>query len=188
MSADKAICTRCLAQPPAYVRCVVPLRYEAEPLLWVRRLKFHQGLVEARLLGTLLANTVREAYRTDELPDVVVPVPSSWRRLAQRGHNQALTLALVVGKRLQVPVARTAARRARHGPAQRGLSQQARQANLSDAFACRSAFDRWRGARIAVLDDVLTTGATAQALATTLLAAGAGEIHVWCATRTPGPR
>lgn len=174
-------CSRCLASPPAFLRCVVPLRYEAAPRVWVRRMKFHQGLVEARLLGTLLADELRGCYSDEDLPDTLVPVPVSLRRLASRGHNQALSLASIVAHRLRRPVARRGVNRTRHGPAQRALSRAARQHNLKDAFASRP----WRGERIAVVDDVMTTGATMQAMATTLLAAGASEVHAWCATRTP---
>lgn len=174
-------CQDCLATPPAFVRCVAPLRYAEHPRLWVGRLKFHQGLVEARLLGTLLAEAVVEEYEGRPLPEVLVPVPLSWRRLAGRGHNQALSLATVVGRRLARPVLRRRVTRKRHGPAQRGLSREARQVNLMGAFASRP----WHGERIAVIDDVLTTGATMQALATTLLDAGASEVHAWCPVRTP---
>jgi len=174
-------CSYCLVSPPAFARCVAPLRYEAAPRAWVRRLKFHQGLAEAQLLGTLLADAVLARYLPQQLPDVLVPVPVSLRRLAGRGHNQALSLALVIGRVLNLPVSRRHISRIRHGPAQRALSRTARQRNLTDAFACRP----WQGERVAVIDDVMTTGATMQALAVSMLAAGAGEVHAWSATRTP---
>jgi ComF family protein len=158
----------------------------------VRRLKFHQGLLEARLLGTLLADTVLDEYRdscldSDEgqaLPDVLVPVPLSLRRLAGRGHNQALSLANVIGGRVSRPVKRRHVRRVRHGVPQRALSRKERLNNLTNAFASRP----WQGERVAVIDDVITTGATLEALAHCLLAAGASEVHGWCATRTPEPQ
>jgi ComF family protein len=148
--------------------------------LWIRQLKFHHGLVEARLLGTLLADAVQTEYLGQALPDVLVPVPLSLRRLAGRGHNQALSLARIVGRQVRRRVCRRGVRRIRHGPAQRGLSRRARQDNLIGAFTSRP----WQGQRIAVIDDVMTTGATLEALATTLLEAGASEVHAWCATRT----
>lgn len=178
------MCKGCSTAPPAFERCVAPLRYEDQPRLWVRRLKFHHGLVEARLLGTLLAEAVLDEYLDPQLPDVLVPVPLSLRRLAGRGHNQALSLATVVGRHVRRPVNRTRTTRVRHGPAQRALSRGARQSNIIGAFASRP----WQGERVAVIDDVMTTGATMAALATTLLAAGASEVHAWCATRTPGVR
>jgi ComF family protein len=178
------ICGECRTAAPPYLRCVAPLRYESHPRIWIQRLKFHHGLVEARLLGTLLAESVGFAYRQDQLPDVIVPVPLSMRRLARRGHNQALGLASVVGRHLHLPVNRTRVTRTRHGPTQRTLTRDVRQANLEDAFGSRP----WRGERIAVIDDVMTTGATVKAVADTLLNAGASEVHAWCATRTPAGR
>lgn len=150
----------------------------------MHRLKFHQGLLEARLLGTLLAEAVVVEYRDQALPDVLVPVPLSLRRLAARGHNQALSLANIIGRRLGRPVKRRHVRRVHHGVPQRTLSRKERLNNLTDAFASRP----WQGERVAVIDDVITTGATLEALAGTLLAAGAGEVHGWCATRTPEPQ
>lgn len=179
-SLNQPLCPDCRELPPRYRRCVAPLVYAAAPRLWVRQLKFHHGLVEARLLGTLLADAVQQEYVGGILPDVLVPVPLSLRRLAGRGHNQALSLASIVAKQVGRRVSRRSVRRIRHGPDQRGLSREARQQNLIGAFASRP----WQGERIAVIDDVMTTGATLEALATTLLDAGASEVHAWCATRT----
>jgi ComF family protein len=178
------LCTDCGIAGPAFQRCVAPLRYQAEARSWVRRLKFHHGLVEARLLGALLAESVLEAYQGQQLPDALVPVPLSLRRLAGRGHNQALSLATIVARYVNRPVDRTRVTRVRHGPSQRGLARKERQRNLVGAFASGP----WQGERLAVIDDVMTTGATLAELAATLLAAGASEVHAWCATRTPDVR
>jgi ComF family protein len=174
------ICRSCRDQSPSYQQCVAPLLYTDQPRLWVQRLKFQHGLVEARLLGTLLADAVLDQYREQALPDVLVPVPLSLRRLVRRGHNQALSLATVVARRVNRPVYRHRVTRVKHGPSQRGSSRQARQSNLIDAFASR----RWQGQCVALVDDVMTTGATLQALADVLLEAGASAVHGWCATRT----
>ncbi|MCZ6711566.1 MAG: double zinc ribbon domain-containing protein [Gammaproteobacteria bacterium] len=175
------LCAQCSVARPAFEHCVVPLRYEGEVRSWVRRLKFHQGLVEARVLGTLLAEAVLEGYLGGQLPDALVPVPLSLRRLAGRGHNQALSLATIVARHVDRPVNRTRVTRVRHGPSQQALSREQRQSNLIGAFASGP----WQGARLAVIDDVMTTGATLAELAATLLAAGASEVHAWCAARTP---
>jgi ComF family protein len=177
-------CADCESNPPAFIHCVAPLRYEDQPRFWIRQLKFHQGLVEGRLLGTLLAQAIQRQYVARQLPDVLVPVPLSMYRLATRGHNQALSLATVVGQYLKRPVNRRRARRIRHGPTQRALSRTARQSNPIGAFGSRP----WHGERIAVIDDVMTTGATMDSMARALLAAGASEVHGWCATPTPALR
>jgi ComF family protein len=116
--------------------------------------------------------------------DLIVPVPLRPARLARRGHNQALTLAGPVARRLGIPLARHLAIRQRVGARQRGLSRRQRLRNPLGAFAIRRTWSE-PGPRIAIVDDVVTTGATAAELARRLLAAGAREVHLLCATRTP---
>lgn len=179
-------CAACIRNPPPFRLTIAPLCYEGFAQLWVRRLKDHLGMVEGRILGTLLADAAHAVYRADARlprPDLLVPVPLTLGRLARRGHNQALTLARPVATRLGIPIRRTAVVRRRSRP-QRGLGRAARLGNLEGRFAARR---RWPdpGPCVAVVDDVITTGATAAALARTLLDAGAREVHVLCAARTP---
>ncbi|MEQ8857170.1 MAG: ComF family protein [Pseudomonadales bacterium] len=181
-------CRRCREQPPPFDLTVAPLRYEASPRQWVGRLKDHLGMVEGLLLGMLLADAAAERYADPALtrPTALLPVPLTWHRLARRGHNQALALAVPVARRLEVPVWRRAAVRRRQGPKQRGLSRVGRMQNPMGAFACRR---RWNepGPCLGIVDDVMTTGTTAAELTRVLLEAGAGAVHVLCATRTPPP-
>lgn len=178
-------CDECRERPPPFQRAIAPLRYQSPVSGWVHSLKDELGLVSGRVLALLLADAVEAAYGgCAELPDALVPVPLTLRRLARRGHNQALTLALPVARRLGLPVWRFAVRRAGAGPRQRRLRRSARLTNVRDTFTCRVCWPP-PGPRLAVVDDVLTTGATAAAVSRTLLAAGAAEVHVWCAARTP---
>lgn len=172
-------CRPCDDEPLPVVRTVAPLLHTGPPRHWVHRLKFHEGMVEGRLLASLLADAVRETYAAADLPDVLLPVPMAPGRLARRGHNQAVTIAAFLGRRLHLPLARRGAWRARRSRPQRLLSREARLKATAGAFRSRP----WRGETIAVVDDVITTGATATELARTLMAAGAGEVHVWAATR-----
>ncbi len=160
-------------------RTVAPLLHDGHPRHWVHRLKFHEGMIEGRLLATLLADAVRESYAAENLPGVLVPVPMPPGRLAWRGHNQAATIAAFLGRRLNLPLARRGARRARRSRPQRLLSRAARLKATAGIFASQP----WEGETIAVVDDVMTTGATVAELARTLVAAGASEVHAWSATR-----
>jgi ComF family protein len=196
-TAQGELCADCQARPPPFLRALAPLRYESPVSGWIARLKNDLGLIEGRALGVLLADAVEAAYRTDAavsdqagrigLPDAVIPVPLTRLRLARRGHNQALTLAAPAARRLGLPLWRQALVRVRSGPRQRRLGRSDRLENPADAFTCRR---RWPapGPRLAVVDDVLTTGATVSAVTRALLAAGATEVHVWCAARTPRRR
>lgn len=177
-------CGACFAKPPPFVCTVAPFLYRPPLTTLVQRAKFYGGLVEADVLSELLADSVVAAYTAGPLalPDVVVPVPLSWRRLMRRGHNQASLIARRPAARTRVPIDHDLCRRVRHTPPQTGLSRTARSRNLARAFRMQ----KLPPPRVAIVDDVMTTGTTLRALARTLLAAGADEVHVWVAARTPG--
>lgn len=182
-------CQQCERRPPPFVRALAPLRFEGFPAHWVRNLKDHLGMVEGRVLATLLARATARHYLCDapgRRPDLLLPVPLTWRRLMRRGHNQAVTLAVPVARALGLPLSRLAATR-RAGPSQRGRNRAGRLDVSAERFRCRRRFTE-PGPCIAIVDDVLTTGATAAALTRALLDAGAAEVHVLAATRTPPPR
>lgn len=118
------------------------------------------------------------------LPAVIVPMPLSRQRRRQRGFNQAELLAAVVGRALGLERDRKCLVRTRHAPPQRSLARAARLRNLRGAFAVRGPLP---DTRLALLDDVATTGATARAATEALLAAGAEEVHLWVVAKTPAP-
>ncbi len=132
------------------------------------------------MLATLLAAEIAARYG-DLLPAIILPVPLHWRRLLLRGHNQAALIARTLGRRLGVPIEFDGTRRIRATRAQTGLDRATRRRNLVGAFACRvPVIER----AVAVVDDVMTTGATLTAMARCLKAAGASEVHVWTLART----
>jgi ComF family protein len=174
-----ATCAHCAAAPP-FTRAVAAFHFAEPVAAMVRRSKDAGSLPDANVLGTLLAQTLQATYRGEPLPACIVPVPLHWRRLLGRGHNQAALLARIVGRRLALPVDHRA-RRVRHTPPQRGLTRAERHRNIARAFAVHGSYG---GAAVALLDDVMTTGATLDALAGAVRAAGAGAVHVWVAART----
>ncbi len=129
-------------------------------------------------LGELLAL----ALPRDQSFDAVVPVPLHWRRRWQRGFNQSELLAAAAARRYGIPVLR-ALRRGRATASQAGLSNSRRRANVTGAFLVRRGQDV-RGRRILLVDDVLTTGATASACAAALKQAGARAVAVLTLART----
>jgi ComF family protein len=173
-------CIACRISPPPYERCIAPLRYATPVAEMIRRVKFANGLSEARVLGSILGEQVVQMHAAAEV-DVIVPVPLGRARLLRRGHNQAALLAHWVGRAGGLPVDYRLCRRTRATRAQSGLSRRARRVNLRGAFAVDARLD---DTRIAIVDDVVTTGATVAALGRTLLRAGAATVQVWAVART----
>lgn len=173
--------------PPALdgldrVLCAAP--YEGTVRDWVLRLKFHGDLAAGRVLGTLLATTVRGDRRDGrELPQVLLPVPMTRLQWLRRGRNAASVIAAPVARALALPVAHNLAVIQRKPTAQHRLSRAERLRALNDAFSVRER----PPPRIAIIDDVLTTGATAQALARALRNAGCAHVEVWTAAYTLPP-
>lgn len=165
--------------PPPACDAVWAAHVYAPPVdVLVRELKFDGVLAPARVLGMLMA-----AHRASagDLPDCLVPVPLGRQRFADRGFNQAQEIARHAGRHLRLPVRPELLRRTRDTEAQSGLGAAERQGNLDGAFA----IGRGRPPpRVALVDDVLTTGNTATAAARVLKDAGARRVEVWVAART----
>lgn len=142
----------------------------------VQRFKFGGDLAIGHWLGEQLAARVRGL----EKPDVIVAPPLTPRALRSRGFNQAVELAKPVGRALGVPVELAALRKVRETVPQRTLGRRSRQANLRGAFVCELDL---RGARVAIVDDVITTGATVGNAAEAVRRAGAASVHAWAAAR-----
>ena len=169
------LCGRCLSEPPHYDATVAALRYEFPADTLVLALKFRGELALAALLAGLLAARIREAA------DCVVPVPLSRSRLRARGYNQAVEIARHLGRGAP---ALDACARSREGAPQSELPWSERRRNVRGAFECRRLL---AGATVAVVDDVMTTGATLNELARVLKAAGAQRVVNWVVARTPAP-
>ena len=167
-----AVCGRCLSHSPAYDATYAALAYDFPADALVHALKFRGELALAPLLASLLAAKVRA-----EPVDHVVPVPLSAERLRRRGYNQAVEIARHLGKPVEVGLCE----RTRDAPPQMELPYAERQRNVRGAFRCTRALI---GARIAVVDDVMTTGATLGEIARTLKAAGAVHVENWVVART----
>jgi ComF family protein len=148
----------------------------------VHQLKYHDVPGVAALMARLMAPAVRDV--TDGA-DVIVPMPLSRRRLAARRFNQAVLIADALAPMVSLPVARDVVSRVRHTRAQVGLSRDERASNLHRAFRVNDP-GRIEDQTVVVVDDVLTTGASADVLATTLQAAGARSVRVAVFTRVVG--
>ena len=174
-----SICGTCQAKPPPYHRALATFRY-AEPLAHiVHGLKFGQRLYYGRFLGAQLAATVAAAEEVI-LPDVMLPVPLHWKRMRERGYNQALEIARPVAHRFKLPIIANGVVRARATTEQSQLNAKERRQNLAKAFTVNADV---AGLHIAIVDDVMTTGATVGELTRVLISAGARRVDIWLAAR-----
>ena len=165
-----AVCGRCLSDPPHYDATIAALAYRFPADELVHALKFRGELALAPFLSSLLKERIGQA-------DCIVPVPLSASRLRERGYNQSVEIARHLGGRMTVD----ACLRQRDAPPQTGLDREARRRNVRGAFRCERSF---AGKRVAVVDDVMTTGATLDALAAALKDAGASHVVNWVVCRT----
>ena len=175
-----SICAQCLTKPLAN-RAVAPLVHRQGAAFLVHRMKFYRAEPEARALATMMATQIR-LTEMSRLPNVLIPVPIAYTTAVQRTFNQSALLAWHLAKTFNIAYAPRLLMR-QGGPAQRSLSRGQRLA--STGFACRQNAANLAGKHVAIVDDVLTTGATARKISQLLRGLGADLIDVWCATRTP---
>lgn len=178
-------CVRLAAPPPSLwlepglpATAAFAYRFPLDRL--VHRFKFSADFAA----GRWLADSLAEAVQGLPMPDRLLPAPSSSRRLRERGYDPALLLARWVGRRTGCDVQPNALVKRAHTAPQTSLAREARERNLAGAFTFEQRLD---GLRVAVVDDVITTGATQRALAACARAAGAREVLAWAVAMTPAP-
>jgi ComF family protein len=171
------LCGACLKRPPAYERCVAAFSYSFPVDQLIPALKYHSRLAIAQVLGQHLA----EAVATCPRPDLLIPMPLHPARIQQRGFNHATEIGRVVARALNVPLDFESCKRVRDTPPQVALAYDQRRRNVRGAFVCEGDVN---GKRIALIDDVITTGTSLDELAKTLKKAGAAEVETWVVART----
>lgn len=171
------MCGACLSAPPAVARtfCVWEYSFPIDAL--IKAYKYEKNLSLTPLFAEALSARVANQPR----PDLIMPMPLHKKRLAERGFNQALEIAKPVAAQLALPLVYHACTRIKDTAAQFSLPVKERSTNMKNAFRCDMDL---RGAHISVVDDVMTTGASVNALAATLYAQGAGEVSAWVVART----
>jgi ComF family protein len=181
LAVPAALCGQCQRHPPPWDAAWVPFRY-AWPLDRLEsRFKFAADLAAGRVLSALW----RRELAADR-PQLIVPMPLHPARLRQRGYNQAMELARPLAQVLEVPVRHDALLRTRATKAQTELGAIARRRNVRGAFAAKPGV-LWPE-HVALLDDVMTTGATLAEAARVLRRAGVRRVDVWALARAPASR
>jgi ComF family protein len=181
----EALCAGCLGAPPPFVRARAVLRYDDHSRGLILRFKHADRIEGARAFAAWMQRAGGELLAES---DVIVPVPLHWLRLFQRRYNQAALLAQALGRATELPVVPDLLLRRRNTPSQGHLSADQRARNVAGAFAVhRRQRQRLAGARVLLIDDVMTTGATAAACTRTLRRAGAKQVRVLTLARVVRP-
>jgi ComF family protein len=184
MPGGTGLCGQCVRHPPPFERAVAAFDYDYPWDGLLAAFKFRAALD----LASTLTDQLQEAVAAQGMPapDLLLPTPLSAARLRERGHNQAWEIARRLAQRLALPARCDLLLRIKDTPHQLSLPQAGRAANVRGAFAVEPARRaELRGRTVAVVDDVMTTGATAAEMTRTLLQAGARGVAVWVLARTP---
>lgn len=171
------LCGQCLKHPPAFDATYALLAYRFPVNALLQRYKYSGFLAVAHMMGALLARRVADLPR----PDLLLPMPLHPDRLKERGFNQAVEMGRLLSTQLQMPMEIRMARRIRPTPPQANLSLKERRRNVRGVFECTARLD---GKHVVLLDDVMTTGASLDALAQAVRKAGAARVECWVAART----
>ena len=176
-------CADCIGEPPPFEATFALADYRQPLDALALGLKFRARLMLAREFARQLARLAGDSWKdASEKPDVLAPVPLAKQRLIERGYNQAWQIARPLARALNVRSDATLLRRVIHTAPQSRLDLDARRLNVGRAFEVVKPV---HGLHVGIVDDVMTTGATLEALARTLKAAGARRVTNFVALRTP---
>ena len=181
-----AVCGECIQSPPQFDSALASVDYGHPWDQLIARFKFNAGLDLAAALTQLMWETHKTQRQAP--PELILPVPLSAQRMRERGYNQAWELVRRAARHLQVQADARLLLRVKDTPHQLAFPPARRAANVRGAFAVEpTRLAELRGKRITVIDDVMTTAATANEIASVLRQAGAAEVHFWVIARTPRP-
>lgn len=171
------LCGHCISKSPAFDETYAPFIHLGIIRYLIAALKFNRQYKNARLLGYLLANYLQ---KNAEIPEFIIAVPLHKQRFQERGFNQSIEIAKTVSKILNIPILTRACVRTRNTLHQTSLPAKQRHKNIKNAFVVRSLIT---ARHVAILDDVMTTGATVNELAKVLKKAGVVKVDVWVCAR-----
>jgi ComF family protein len=174
---DGNLCGHCLAHPPKFSRTTAVYAYTFPVNKLIQQFKYGDQLALADALAKQLE--LRIDHKT--LPDCIIAMPLHSNKLQHRGYNQALLLAKKLARELDIELLAHAMAGVRDTPSQSALPFKERGKNMRNAFVCDADLS---GKKVALVDDVLTSGASLNALATAVQKRGATDIQTWVVART----
>lgn len=177
---DQRLCGHCQRLPPPFQRVVAIYLYQYPVAELIGGFKYNKQLSYGKVLVKTSLKGFVSAY-SEDMPDIITATPLHWRRKLKRGFNQSEHIATYLAKALDIR-SLPLLKRSQFTPPQQQLDARKRRHNLKRAFVATTSLE---GQCVAVVDDVMTTGATATEMSKVLLKAGAGEVHIWVLARTP---
>ncbi len=175
-SISQKLCPNCQQNPPAFAKVYTAFQYEEPLKMLIHNFKYHRNLYLTSFLTELM---LKAPVQPAEL-GLIIPAPLSKKSMQTRGYNQAAILAKAIAKKLKVPYEDNYLQKIINTPNQVAISGVQRRNNLNNAFTCNKSNYQ----TITVVDDILTTGSTAHAMANTLKASGVEQVNIWCCART----
>lgn len=176
---DIYLCGNCLSHHYHYDRVYSPYLYSEAISYLIRKFKYQKKVHYAKVLATLFIQQA-EYLHDFQQPQAIIPIPMHNKRLRQRGYNQALELSRSLASRYRLPLLYSSLVRTRHTSLQAGLIATERQKNVQQAFAIKKLIGY---EHIALVDDVMTTGSTANEVAKVLKKSGIKRVDVWTIAR-----
>jgi len=171
------VCGHCLSKPPLFTGTITAFRYAFPVDKLIQAMKYGEQLAIAEAFAKKLARRIDKTL----LPDYVIPMPLHSAKLRQRGFNQSLLIADAIRKELDLKLLPNSCHRVRDTPSQSSLPWKERSRNVRNVFQCKLDLT---GKHVAIVDDVMTSGASLNALAAALQKVGSIQISAWSVART----
>jgi len=175
------LCGSCLSTPPHFDATTAAFTYDYPLDGLLQHYKYNASLNLARTFASLWLDYQRTPATAKHRIDLILPMPMHEKRLSERGFNQALEIAKRLSSAFTIPLDYTTCQRVKYTPPQASLKLKDRIQNIRGAFHCQRPL---HNLNIAVIDDVMTTGASLNELAKTLKQAGAARVECWVMART----
>ena len=173
------VCGQCIKNPPHFDRTISAYKFVDPIRGLLHQFKYHNGLFLGAFFSELILNAY---YKSPIRPQCLIPVPMHPKRLRLRGFNQAAILTQLIARTLKLPYDLTSCQKKVNTTPQASLDGEQRQKNLRKTFYIKPLpYDH-----VAVIDDLLTTGSTANELAVTLKNSGIKRVDIWCCARATG--
>jgi ComF family protein len=176
-TSNAELCGHCLKNTPAFEHTVAALSYRFPADRLIQTFKYAANLA----CGNMLAHLLLAKVQGQSMPDTLIPMPLHASRLKERGFNQSVEIAKVLARELALPLQTRGIERVKPTLPQAEIAWDERAKNVRKAFSCNLDL---RGRDVAIVDDVMTSGATANELSKILRKCGAQSIHVWVVART----